>query len=198
MLLSEKAGCGARSLKRTLDVVVAGAGLIVAAPLIVMVAAAIRLLMGSPVLFRQERLGFGERVFRVTKFRTMTMESSLPDGERLTAMGAWLRRTSLDELPQLLDILRGEMSFVGPRPLLVRYRPFFRDEERRRHAVIPGLTGWAQIHGRNQLRWDERLALDAWYVDHWSLWLDARIVLRTAMCVLTRRGVEADPTALVG
>ena len=153
--------------------------------------------MGSPVLFRQERLGLNERVFTVTKFRTMTSEPGLPDGERLTALGAWLRRTSLDELPQFFDILRGEMSFVGPRPLLVRYGPFFRGEERRRHTVTPGLTGWAQIHGRNRLRWDERLALDAWYVGHWSLQLDALIVLRTVTYVLSRRGVEAVPTAVM-
>lgn len=191
------AGTAARGLKRVMDVGAAAAAMIVSAQLMALVAALIRLSMGSPVLFRQERLGQSERVFTVTKFRTMTDAPGLPDSERLTGLGAWLRRTSLDELPQLLDILRGKMSFVGPRPLLVKYGPFFRDEERRRHSVPPGLTGWAQIHGRNHVGWDRRLGLDAWYVDNWSLKLDVMIVLRTVAYVLLRRGVAVAPTALM-
>ena len=161
------------------------------------IAVAIRFSMGSPVLFRQERLGLRERVFTVRKFRTMTDAPGLPDEERLTRLGRWLRHTSLDELPQLFDILRGEMSFVGPRPLLVRYGPFFRLDETRRHSVIPGITGWAQIHGRNHVGWDDRLRLDAWYVDHWSLKLDAVIVLRTVTYVLLRKGIAVAPTTLM-
>jgi lipopolysaccharide/colanic/teichoic acid biosynthesis glycosyltransferase len=184
-------------VKRVVDVGAAGAVLIIAAPLMAFIAVAIRLSMGSPVLFRQERLGLRERVFIVRKFRTMTHAPGLPDEERLSRLGRWLRRTSLDELPQLFDILRGEMSFVGPRPLLVRYGPFFRAEETRRHSVIPGLTGWAQIHGRNHLPWDDRLRFDTWYVDHWSLKLDALILLRTVMYVLLGRGVAVVPTTVM-
>jgi lipopolysaccharide/colanic/teichoic acid biosynthesis glycosyltransferase len=172
-----------------LDLAGAGAALIVAAPSMALIAAAIRLSMGSPVLFRQERLGQAERVFTMTKFRTMTDQPGLPDEKRLTRLGTWLRRTSLDELPQLVDILRGRMSLVGPRPLLVKYGPFFRDDERRRHSVTPGLTGWAQIHGRHKVGWDRRLRLDVWYVDNWSLKLDAVIVLRTVTYMLFGRGV---------
>lgn len=190
-------GSTARRAKRALDIGAAGAILIVAAPLMAFIAVAIRFSMGSPVLFRQERLGLRERVFTVRKFRTMTDAPGLPDEERLTRLGRWLRHTSLDELPQLFDILRGEMSFVGPRPLLVRYGPFFRLDETRRHSVIPGITGWAQIHGRNHVGWDDRLRLDAWYVDHWSLKLDAVIVLRTVTYVLLRKGIAVAPTTLM-
>ena len=186
-----------RRLKRLSDIIGASLVLLVTLPLQVLIALAIRLTMGTPVLFRQERLGFNEQVFTVWKFRTMSNDASAPDEERLTSVGVWLRRASLDELPQLVNILRGEMSFVGPRPLLVRYGPFFRDEERRRHRVMPGLTGWAQIHGRNRLGWDRRLMLDGWYVDNWSLRLDAEILFQTVLYVIRRHGVETAPSAVM-
>jgi len=192
-----RVGTASRRLKRALDAAGAAATLIVAAPLMAVIAAAIRLSMGSPVLFRQERLGQAERVFTITKFRTMTDQPGLPDEKRLTRLGVWLRRTSLDELPQLVDILRGRMSLVGPRPLLVKYGPFFRDQERRRHSVPPGLTGWAQIHGRHHVDWDRRLRLDVWYVDNWSLRLDAVIVLRTVTYLLRGRGVAVAPATFM-
>jgi lipopolysaccharide/colanic/teichoic acid biosynthesis glycosyltransferase len=186
-----------RRLKRLLDICAAALLLLLTLPLQALIALAIRLLMGGPVRFRQERLGLNEQIFTVWKFRTMTNDSSIPDDRRLTPLGVWLRKTSLDELPQLLNILRGEMSFVGSRPLLVRYGPFFRDEERRRHSVVPGLTGWAQIHGRNHLGWDRRLTLDGWYADNWSLRLDAAILLRTLLYVSRRQGVETAPSAVM-
>lgn len=186
-----------RQLKRLLDVGAAALLLLLTLPLQVLIALAIRVSMGSPMLFRQERLGLNEQIFTVWKFRTMTNDPSMPDDQRLTRLGVWLRKTSLDELPQLLNILRGEMSFVGPRPLLVRYGPFYRNDERRRHSVIPGLTGWAQIHGRNHLNWDRRLTLDVWYVDNWSLYLDALILLRTLLYVVRRQGVETVPSAVM-
>lgn len=181
-------------VKAALDRTLATVLLIILGPLILVIALAIRITMGSPVLFRQERLGRDERIFTIKKLRTMDQRPGLPDVERLTPLGRFLRRTSLDELPQLLNIVGGELSFVGPRPLLVRYGPFYTDVERRRHEVTPGLTGWAQIHGRNQVRWNERLAFDVWYVDHWSLLLDARIVVRTVNYVLGSHGVELAPS----
>jgi len=185
----------ARHLKRLLDIGAAALLLWLTLPLQALITLAIRVSMGGPILFRQERLGLSEQIVTVWKFRTMTNDPSIPDDQRLTRLGTWLRKTSLDELPQLLNIMCGEMSFVGPRPLLVRYGPFYRDGERRRHSVIPGLTGWAQIHGRNHLSWDRRLTLDAWYVDNWSLRLDAAILLRTLLYVLRRQGVETAPSA---
>lgn len=187
----------AHHLKRLLDFCAAALLLLLTLPLQVLIALAIRVSMGSPILFRQERLGLNEQIFTVWKLRTMTGGPSIPDDQRLTRLGVWLRRTSLDELPQLLNILRGEMSFVGPRPLLVRYGPFYRNEERRRHGVIPGLTGWAQIHGRNHLSWDRRLTLDIWYVDNWSFQLDAVILLRTLFYVARRQGIETAPSAIM-
>ena len=186
-----------QSTKEILDRTLAALTLIGLSPLILLVALAIRVTMGRPVLFCQPRLGRDEQIFLLRKFRTMDERPHLPDIERLTPLGRFLRRTSLDELPQLLNILAGEMSFVGPRPLLARYGPFYSAEERRRHNVTPGLTGWAQIHGRNQVGWTQRLALDVWYVDHWSLLLDARIVLRTIAYVLGGRGVEPAPNAVM-
>ncbi len=182
------------SVKAALDRTLAAVLLVILGPLILLIALAIRITMGGPVLFRQERLGRDERIFTIKKFRTMDQRPGLPDVERLTPLGRFLRRTSLDELPQLLNIVEGGLSFVGPRPLLVRYGPFYTDVERRRHEATPGLTGWAQIHGRNQVHWNERLAFDVWYVDHWSLLLDARIVLRTVSYVLGSHGVELAPS----
>jgi sugar transferase EpsL len=155
----------------------------------------IRIQMGRPVLFRQVRPGLYERPFVCLKFRTMTDERG-PDGNllseehRVTPLGRWLRRLSIDEMPQLWNIVRGDLSFVGPRPLLLEYLPYYTTEERRRHHVRPGLTGWAQVHGRNCAQFDERLARDVWYVDHVSLFLDLQILLRTVVMLFTGAGVD--------
>jgi lipopolysaccharide/colanic/teichoic acid biosynthesis glycosyltransferase len=180
----------ARAVKAVADRVIAAAALVAAAPVMALVAVAVRAGLGRPVLFRQARPGLGGRPFALVKFRTMRLGPGA-DGERLTRMGRFLRSCSLDELPELWNVLRGEMSLVGPRPLLTRYLDRYSPEQARRHEMRPGLTGWAQVHGRNALSWDERLALDVWYVDHWSLALDARIVARTLWTVLSRRGITA-------
>lgn len=186
----------AAALKRAVDVAVSSTGLVLLAPLLGLIALAIRVSMGAPVLFRQERPGLGGRPFCLLKFRTMTgavdAQGRLrPDAERLTRLGRFLRATSLDELPELVNVLRGDMSLVGPRPLLVQYLDRYTPEQARRHDVRPGLTGWAQVHGRNELSWDERLALDVWYVDHRSLGLDLKILWLTVAAVLSRRGISA-------
>jgi len=186
--------------KRALDVGVAVAGLCVSAPLLGVVAAAIRVTMGSPVCFRQERPGRGGRPFRIVKFRTMrdTEPGEDPltsDAMRLTALGGWLRRTSLDELPTLWNVLSGDMSLVGPRPLLMRYLGRYSAEQARRHEVKPGLTGWAQVNGRNAISWEEKFQYDVWYVDHQSLSLDLRILARTVVEVLKREGISAEDHA---
>jgi sugar transferase EpsL len=181
--------CG-EAAKTAIDRAVAAAALLALSPVLLVVALAVRLDLGRPVLFRQRRPGrFGEP-FALLKFRTMRAGSG-PDGERLTRFGRFLRATSLDELPELWNVLRGEMSLVGPRPLLTHYLARYDDEQARRHAVRPGLTGWAQVNGRNAVGWEERLAMDVWYVDHRSLALDARIVLKTIQVVLGRRGINA-------
>jgi sugar transferase EpsL len=187
-------------LKRTFDLVVAGLMLLVLALPMLLVALAIRICMGSPVVFHQRRPGRHERPFEIHKFRTMTDARGpdgnlLPDARRLTRLGRFLRQTSLDELPQLWNVLAGEMSFVGPRPLLLRYLPYYTKRERIRFAVLPGITGWAQIHGRNEVLWDKRLALDAWYVENHSLWLDCRILLLTLIKVIKREGTVVDAQA---
>jgi lipopolysaccharide/colanic/teichoic acid biosynthesis glycosyltransferase len=179
-------------VKRTFDVLIGALLLAFTAPLMAGVAAAVWGRMGAPVFFRQRRPGRGERPFTLLKFRTMR-EGDGPDAERLPPLGRFLRRTSLDELPALLNVLRGEMSLVGPRPLLMRYLPHYTPKERKRHHVRPGLTGWAQIHGRNDLPWGERLALDAWYAEHRTLGLDLRILARTVERVLFRKGARALP-----
>jgi lipopolysaccharide/colanic/teichoic acid biosynthesis glycosyltransferase len=181
-------------VKRAMDVVVTGVGLIVAAPLMAMVAAAIWVCDGRPVLFRQRRPGYKGEPFVLLKFRTMREARDaegrlLADGERLTALGRLLRQLSVDELPQLWNVLRGEMSIVGPRPLLMEYLERYSAEEMRRHEAKPGITGWAQIHGRNATSWPERFALDVWYVEHWSLALDGRILLSTPWRIATRDGI---------
>jgi sugar transferase EpsL len=179
---------------------VALSSLIVLSPLLTVIALLVRLRLGSPVLFRQERLGLGGRPFVLVKFRTMTDDvdpatgSPLPDDERLTALGRWLRATSLDELPELWNVVRGDMALVGPRPLPIRYLDRYSAEERRRHEVRPGLTGWAQVNGRNAVGWDDRLAMDVWYVDHRSLLLDLRILWRTVRLVLRREGISGEGT----
>ena len=182
-------------VKRFFDVIGALVLIVLTAPLLLAIAAAIRLTMGRPVIFRQMRPGLNERLFTCLKFRTMNntcdQEGRLQgDGERVTSLGSVLRRTSLDELPQFWNILRGDLSFVGPRPMFVRYLPYYTQEERRRHSVRPGLTGLAQIEGRNCLSFDKRLELDVWYVEHLSPRLDLRILLTTVWIVLTGRGFE--------
>jgi lipopolysaccharide/colanic/teichoic acid biosynthesis glycosyltransferase len=187
----------ARAIKPILDRGCAVAALVVFWPLILGLALLVRLKLGSPVLFRQSRPGLSGRVFSLCKFRTMTDSRGangelLPDEVRLTRFGQWLRSTSLDELPELWNIARGEMSFVGPRPLLVSYLDHYSPEQMRRHDVRPGLTGWAQVNGRNQTTWDDRLRLDVWYVDHVSFRLDVAVMLRTIAAVLGRKGVSAE------
>ncbi len=179
---------------------IACAALILAAPLLLVLALAVAATTGLPVLFRQRRPGLHGRPFTMYKFRTMTDETDaqgklLPDADRLTRFGRFLRSTSLDELPELLNVLRGEMSLVGPRPLLMQYLERYTPEQARRHAMKPGITGWAQVKGRNAVGWEERLTLDVWYNDHWSLWLDFRILVMTVWVVLRREGISAKSHA---
>jgi sugar transferase EpsL len=191
---------GADATKRAFDVVVAALALVVLSPLLAVVALLVRFRMGSPVLFRQPRPGRGGTVFELVKFRTMTDRRGpdgelLPDDQRLTALGRWLRRTSIDELPELLNVLRGEMSLVGPRPLLVEYLPLYSERQARRHDVRPGITGWTQVNGRNALSWDDKFELDVWYVEHRSLRLDLRILAMTIGKVVRGDGVAAPGSA---
>ena len=186
-----------RFVKRPLDFLIALLGLLLLSPLFLLLALLVRWKLGAPVLFKQERPGRGEKIFRLCKFRTMTDARDekgelLPDGERLTGFGSFLRSTSLDELPELLNILRGDMALIGPRPLLVRYLPWYTDKERLRHAVRPGLTGLAQVSGRNLLGWDRRLALDAAYVKRITFWGDLKIVGKTVWKVFRREDVSVD------
>jgi sugar transferase EpsL len=185
-------------VKRLLDVVVASVGLLVTGPLMIVVAIMIHATMGSPILFRQRRPGLHGRIFTVLKFRTMSVDreregQSQFDSHRVTPLGRILRHASLDELPQLFNVLRGDMSLVGPRPLLPEYLPYYSNRELLRHTVRPGITGWAQVNGRNRLSWDQRLALDVWYAEHRSMLLDLRILYMTAIRVLQRRDIELDP-----
>jgi sugar transferase EpsL len=187
-------------VKRASDILLVLATAWLWAPVLAITAVLVRKKLGSPVLFCQDRPGRNGRIFQLMKFRTMTSERNaagelLPDARRLTPFGRWLRATSLDELPELLNILRGEMSLVGPRPLLVQYLNRYSPEQARRHAVRPGLTGWAQINGRNALSWDEKFKLDVWYVDHQSLWLDLRILFLTVWRVVRRDGISAQGEA---
>jgi lipopolysaccharide/colanic/teichoic acid biosynthesis glycosyltransferase len=184
------------ALKRVIDVVGAAVALVVLSPLLAVVAVLVRVRMGSPVLFRQDRPGLGGRPFQLVKFRTMNDRRGpdgalLPDAERLTGLGRWLRRTSIDELPELLNVLRGDMSLVGPRPLLMEYLPLYTPEQARRHEVRPGVTGWAQVNGRNAVSWEDKFALDVWYVDHRSTKLDVEIVAKTVRQVVGGHGVSA-------
>lgn len=183
-------------IKRFLDVLLSALAIIVLSPLMLIVAALVKIKLGSPVIFSQKRPGKGEKLFRLYKFRSMTDKRDecgnlLPDEERLTQFGRTLRTTSLDELPELVNIFKGDMSIVGPRPLLVRYLPFYKDDERIRHSVRPGLTGLAQINGRNNVDWDERLSYDVAYVKHITFGGDVRIILQTIGKVLKRRDVAS-------
>jgi lipopolysaccharide/colanic/teichoic acid biosynthesis glycosyltransferase len=180
--------------KKVVDRTIAAGLLVATAPVLGVAVAAVRISMGSPVFFRQRRVGLHEKTFEIIKLRTMSdLRGSdgelLPDDQRLTCFGQFLRRTSIDELPQLLNVVRGDISLVGPRPFLPMYLERYTQEERRRHDVLPGMTGWAIVHRRNAVDWDERLALDVWYVDNWSLLLDAKILILTARIVLSRKGV---------
>jgi lipopolysaccharide/colanic/teichoic acid biosynthesis glycosyltransferase len=181
-------------LKRLLDLVVAAVALLILSPILALVAAAVRISIGAPVLFRQRRPGKGGRPFELLKFRTMSDAVDghgrlLPDAQRLGRIGSLLRELSLDELPELINVIKGEMSLVGPRPLLMQYLDRYTPDQARRHDVKPGITGWAQINGRNAISWDERFALDVWYVDHRSLWLDLKILMITVKKVFTREGI---------
>lgn len=186
-----------RFIKSVLDIFVAAIALLVFSPIMLAVAIAIYLRMGSPVIFTQPRPGQYARVFNFYKFRTMTDECDtegnlLPDEKRLTSLGQFLRKTSLDELPQLWNIIKGDMSFVGPRPLLVRYLNRYTPEQARRHEVKPGITGLTQVTGRNSLNWETKFKLDIWYIDNWSLWLDCKILLLTVVHVLKQNGINQE------
>lgn len=190
-------------IKRLFDIVVSLMALLLLSPVLFTVALLVRFKIGSPVFFRQERPGLNEHRFYMLKFRTMTDERDadgklLPDSVRLTPFGSFLRKTSLDELPELFNIFKGDMSFVGPRPLLIEYLDYYTEEEKLRHTVRPGLTGLAQVSGRNHLRWNERLALDIKYVKEWSFWLDIKILFRTALQVVRSKNVVVIPSTEFG
>ena len=183
--------------KRVFDAAAAIVLLVLLSPLLLVVALMVRLFIGTPVLFRQPRPGRGASPFTLLKFRTMTNQRDaagelLPDRDRLPAIGRTLRSLSLDELPELWNVVKGEMSLVGPRPLLMEYLPLYSAEQARRHEVRPGITGWAQVNGRNASTWPRRFALDVWYVDHLSMWLDLRILVKTVTSVVLREGIAAD------
>jgi len=181
--------------KRIFDLILTSLGLILLWPFALLTALSVRIFLGTPVFFRQQRPGYKGQPFFIYKFRTMADASDsagnlLPDSQRLTRLGRFLRALSLDELPELFNILRGEMSLVGPRPLLMEYLERYSSEQMRRHDVYPGLTGWAQVNGRNAITWQDKFALDVWYVDHWSFWLDIRIILLTLWKVIKREGIS--------
>ena len=182
-------------LKRLFDLLLASVAIIIFSPLILAIALALRFTIGNPVIWRQERPGLKGRPFTIFKFRTMSNERGpdgtlLPDAQRLGKLGVFLRRTSLDELPELMNVLGGEMSWVGPRPLLMQYLDRYTPEQRRRHDVKPGITGWAQINGRNAITWEQKFALDVWYVDNHSFWLDLKILCLTVWKVLKCEGIS--------
>ncbi len=186
--------------KRLFDLALTVPGVLVISPLLLALALLVRWKLGSPVLFAQVRPGLGGRPFRMLKFRTMTDARGpdgelLPDAERLPPLGRFLRSTSLDELPETLNVLRGDLSLVGPRPLLMQYLDRYTPEQARRHEVKPGITGWAQVKGRNALTWEQKFALDVWYVDHRSLWLDVKILLLTFWKVFRREGISQEGQA---
>lgn len=180
--------------KRVLDILISGIALLVSSPILIATAILVRVKLGKPVLFKQNRPGKNEKLFKLYKFRSMTDARDqdgnlLSDSERLTSFGRFLRSTSLDELPELFNIFKGDMSIVGPRPLAVQYLPYYSEEERKRHSVLPGLTGLAQVHGRNSTTWEERFAYDVKYVQHVSFWGDMHIVLETIKIVFKRSGI---------
>ena len=187
-------------IKRLLDILLSLCLLIVLSPVLLTLAVLVRVRLGSPVLFTQERPGYGEKIFTLYKFRTMTDERDgegnlLPDSERLTSFGKFLRASSLDELPEFFNILKGDMAVVGPRPLLVRYLPLYNEHQARRHEVRPGFTGYAQVHGRNAISWEEKFDLDVEYVDHITFLGDWKIIFQTVGAVLKREGISSDTSA---
>lgn len=187
-------------LKRLIDIVASAGGLVVLSPVLLVLWLLVRRRMGSPALFRQVRPGLHGQAFEMVKFRTMRDATGpdgepLPDAERLTDFGRWLRATSLDELPELWNVLKGQMSLVGPRPLLMEYLPLYSPEQARRHEVRPGITGWAQVNGRNAVGWDQKFALDVWYVDRHTLWLDVKIITLTLRRIVQRDGISAPGSA---
>ena len=185
-------------LKRCFDFVVALLALALISPLLLALALLVYWRLGAPVLFRQQRPGWQERPFYLIKFRSMLNEQSgLSEPQRLTRFGRWLRSSSLDELPELWNVLKGDMSLVGPRPLLMQYLPLYSAEQRRRHLVRPGITGWAQVNGRNAISWEQKFALDTWYVDNQSFWLDIRILLLTVKAALRREGINSTDDQLM-
>ncbi|WP_418732772.1 sugar transferase [Dysosmobacter sp.] len=186
--------------KRFLDILLSGCALIVLSPVLLIVAVLVRTKLGSPVIFCQERPGKDEKIFKMYKFRSMTDARDengelLPDEVRLTKFGRALRSTSLDELPELWNIFKGDMSIVGPRPLLVKYLPRYNEEQHHRHDVMPGLTGWAQVNGRNALSWEDKFRLDVWYSEHVSFLLDVKVILLTVKCVLHHEGINGANSA---
>lgn len=198
--MRHKAGFYEKFVKRFLDIFLSGMALIILSPILLVTAILVRVKLGSPVIFCQERPGKDEKIFKLHKFRSMSDARDengelLPDEVRLGKFGRTLRATSLDELPELWDIFRGKMSIVGPRPLLVKYLPLYNDEQHRRHDVRPGLTGWAQVHGRNLASWEEKFTYDVDYVDHISFALDVKIIFMTVRCVLAREGISAEGSA---
>jgi sugar transferase EpsL len=182
-------------MKRLFDLTIAVSSVIILSPFFALIGILVRLKIGSPVLFRQMRPGLYGRPFTIYKFRTMTDEryadgDLLPDGKRLTRLGRFLRKTSMDELPELFNVIKGDMSIVGPRPLLMQYLERYSPEQARRHEVRPGITGWAQVNGRNAILWEDKFKHDVWYVDNWSLWLDVKIVLMTVWKILKMEGIS--------
>lgn len=183
--------------KRLLDLILTIPGLILISPLLLVTAVLVRIQHGKPIIFRQRRPGYRSQMFTLHKFRTMTDQrnnsgSMKPDEVRITRLGQFLRGTSIDELPELVNVLKGEMSLVGPRPLLVQYLPRYSSEQIRRHDVLPGMTGWAQINGRNTLTWEDKFRFDVWYVDHWTLCLDIKILALTMWKVIRREGISQE------
>ena len=195
--MEHQAGLYEAYVKRLLDLVLSAVALLLLSPVILVVAILVRCNLGAPVIFCQERPGKDEEIFKLYKFRSMTDACDaygelLPDELRLTRFGRFLRSTSLDELPELWNIFKGDMSIVGPRPLLVKYLPLYNEEQRHRHDVTPGLTGWAQVHGRNLCSWEEKFDYDIWYVDHVSFILDLQIIFLTVKAVLKREGISSE------
>ena len=198
--MEHQAGLYEAYVKRLLDLVLSAVALLLLSPVILVVAILVRCNLGAPVIFCQERPGKDEEIFKLYKFRSMTDACDaygelLPDELRLTRFGRFLRSTSLDELPELWNIFKDDMSIVGPRPLLVKYLPLYNEEQRHRHDVTPGLTGWAQVHGRNLCSWEEKFDYDIWYVDHVSFILDLQIILLTVKSVLKREGISSEDSA---
>lgn len=184
-------------MKRVFDLIVVLCALLALLPIVIIVALLILIKLGSPIFFSQARPGLNGKIFKIMKFRTMLdckdrQGNLLPDAQRMTKFGAFLRSTSLDELPSLFNVLKGDMSLVGPRPLLVKYLPLYSQEQARRHNVRPGITGWAQVNGRNAISWEDKFKLDVWYVDNQSFWLDIKILFLTVKKVFVREGISAD------